>query len=207
MIWTVIGNSGLSFQVDKNGLSISGKGRQTCEGIVGIFVKALPAQWTIYRASEASETANSISAEVSTLKHHLDAAAVKVTTTPISIINFHEKIDNANPSCVFFSTFLPDAYFANVWEVAKLITSQSDMSYQIRFGFDGFMPRKIRSVTMYLAMKSGSLVGPIYLKRTLPLCWNRSGRRRWNPVRKRNISLILLRQVSEKLKHRSGRGL
>jgi len=143
MIWTVIGNSGLSFQVDKNGLSISGKGRQTCEGIVGIFVKALPAQWTIYRASEASETANSISAEVSTLKHHLDAAAVKVTTTPISIINFHEKIDNANPSCVFFSTFLPDAYFANVWEVVKLITSQSDMSYQIRFGFDGFMPRKI----------------------------------------------------------------
>ena len=143
MIWTVIGNSGLSFQVDKNGLSISGKGRQTCEGIVGIFVKALPAQWTIYRASKASETANSISAEVSTLKHHLDAAAVKVTTTPISIINFHEKIDNANPSCVFFSTFLPDAYFANVWEVVKLITSQSDMSYQIRFGFDGFMPRKI----------------------------------------------------------------
>ena len=143
MSWTVYGDPGLSFQVDKNGLSISGKGRQTCEGIVGIFVKALPAQWTIYRASEASETANSISAEVSTLKHHLDAAAVKVTTTPISIINFHEKIDNANPSCVFFSTFLPDAYFANVWEVVKLITSQSDMSYQIRFGFDGFMPRKI----------------------------------------------------------------
>lgn len=143
MSWTVYGDPGLSFQVDKNGLSISGKGRQTCKGIVGIFVKALPAQWTIYRASEASETANSISAEVSTLKHHLDAAAVKVTTTPISIINFHEKIDNANPSCVFFSTFLPDAYFANVWEVVKLITSQSDMSYQIRFGFDGFMPRKI----------------------------------------------------------------
>jgi hypothetical protein len=186
MVWTVLGEGGLSFRVDESGLSISGDGRQvfrpaaTIEGWSAI--EPLPARWEIHRASEASETANLISLEVSTLKHHLDAAAVKVTTSPISIIKFsgwlaerrhrlwqeqynvpieeehqahsgqHPRADrpdgdmardqNLPPYCAFFSTFLPDAYFDNVWKVAKLITSHSEMSYQIRFGFDGFMPRK-----------------------------------------------------------------
>jgi hypothetical protein len=147
MVWTILGDPGLSFRVDENGLSISGKGRQSC-GPSATFdwtkIDKLPAEWTIYRASEASETAMSISIEASTLKHYLDAAAVKVATTPISIITFHEEIDYANPSCVFFSTFLPDAYFANVWKLAKIITSHSEMSYQIRFGFQGFLPQRVR---------------------------------------------------------------
>jgi hypothetical protein len=145
MSWTVYGDPGLSFQVDKNGLSISGKGRQQCSPIGGIYVgmsdiKALLAQWTIYRASEASETAISSSLYVTEMKYYLDASDVKATTKPISIIKYYK--EQYAPD-VYFSTFLPDAYFANVWKLAKLILSYPDMSYQISFGFDCFMPRKI----------------------------------------------------------------
>jgi hypothetical protein len=56
MLWTVYGEPGLSFQVDKHGLSISGKGRQTCQQIAGIFVKALPAQWTIFTGAGTTRT-------------------------------------------------------------------------------------------------------------------------------------------------------
>jgi hypothetical protein len=147
MSWTILGEPGLSFRVDERGITISGEGRQVFRPTTTVLgcdkIETLPARWDIYRASEASETAMAFSFNLADGKHYLDVAAVKVTTKPISIITFYEKIDYANPSCVIFSIFLPDAYFANIWKLAKLITANSDMSYQIRFGFNGFMPRKI----------------------------------------------------------------
>jgi hypothetical protein len=144
MSWIVYGEPGLSFQVDKQGLSISGKGQQQCDPIAGIYVdlskiKALPAQWTIYRASEASELASLFGLYASEMKHYLDPSDVKATTKPITTITYSDHM----PNCVFFSTFLPNAYFADVWKLVKLIISHSDMSYQISLAFDCFMPRKI----------------------------------------------------------------
>src|SRR5262249_29541414 len=148
IVWTVIGAAGLTFAVDEHGLSISGDGEQKCRpsaGIIGDWekIEKLPARWTIFRATEASDLANSLSFDVSELKSYLDAGAVKETIKPIGIIQYFDKLDHANPAHVSFSIFLPDGYFANVWELAKLITHHPNMRYLLRLDFDGFMPRKI----------------------------------------------------------------
>ena len=145
MTWTVIGKAGeasLSFLVDEDGVSISGEGQSrfspTTFYVNASKIEALPARWTIYRAFEASEAASFFSLDVSTMKR-LDATAVKVTTEAISIIKYYDAI----PSYVGFSIFLPDAYFDNVWQLAKLITRRPNMTYWLRVNFDGFSPRRI----------------------------------------------------------------
>jgi hypothetical protein len=68
MTWTVIGAPGLSFRVDKRGLEISGDGQQQyrpATNVVGYDkIKELPARWTVFRSTEASEAASLISLDV-----------------------------------------------------------------------------------------------------------------------------------------------
>jgi hypothetical protein len=147
-VWTVLGTAGLSFLVDNHGLRILGDGEQDCGPSTGTAVdlskiEKLPARWTVFRAAEAGDLADLLSLDVSEMKRYLDAGAVKGTTDPIAVISYCDKVDHANPAHVAFSVFLPDRYFRNVWQLAKLITRHPDMRYWLRFDFRSFLPRKV----------------------------------------------------------------
>lgn len=130
------------FRVDEHGLSISGKGRPIFS--LSLFydthgINNLPAEWSIYLASEAAELARDYSFDVTDLKYYLDLDAVKITAKPVGVIRHYE----GPPRQLYFIVFLPDRQFAHTWELIKLIGAASSITYQLKFTFDEFMPRKI----------------------------------------------------------------
>jgi hypothetical protein len=151
MGWSVHGTDcRFSFEVDKYGLSVSGEGRPIYRSSLNFFIDTseidtLPAYWSIYRASEAAELAASLSLDVQDMKHYLDEAVVKTASKPVGIVNYYDREDGANPKHLFFCAFLPDQYFANIWQLLKLCSSGSDMRYWLRFDFIGFIPHKVEN--------------------------------------------------------------
>jgi hypothetical protein len=144
MGWTVHGTDfRFTFGVNKDGLSVSGEGRPIYRSSLNVHIdmseiNSLTARWSIYRASEAAELAALLALDVRDMKYYLDAAVVKVTSKPIGIITHHDA-----PRHLSFCAFLPNQYFANVWQLLKLRSDGPDMRYWITFDFTGFIPRRV----------------------------------------------------------------
>ena len=156
MGWSVHGtDSRFSFEVNKDGLSVSGEGRPIYRSSLNFFIDTseidtLPAYWSIYRASEAAELAASLALDVKDMKHYLDEAVVKTASKPVGIINHYYAEDAANPRHLSFCAFLPDQYFANVWQLLKVRSADPDMRYWLRFDFIGFIPHKVENQPPHL---------------------------------------------------------
>ena len=149
MGWSVLGNDfRFSFEVNKDGLSVSGEGSPIYRSSLNVHIdtseiNSLSARWSIYRASEAAELAASLALDVRDMNYYLDPAAVKVTSKPIGVIKHNEALDRANPRHLSFCAFLPNQYFANVWQMLKLCSGDSDIRYWLRFDFIGFIPQRV----------------------------------------------------------------
>jgi len=143
MGWTVYGtDSRFSYRVDQFGLSVSGEGRFDYRSSLNTDmreIEGLPARWEIHRASEAAEAAAAISTDVRNMKRYLDATFVKTTSKPIGIIKYEPE----RPRHLGFSAFVPDQYFANIWELLTRCSAKSDMRYWLGFDFIGFMPKRV----------------------------------------------------------------
>ena len=50
----------------------------------------------------------------------------------------------ADPRHLSFFAFLPDQYFADVWQLLKLCSARSELTYSLTFGFIGFIPHKVK---------------------------------------------------------------
>jgi hypothetical protein len=141
MGWLVRGRQcELSFRVDNSGLSISGVGEQRYEYSSVILetreIDGLPARWSIWRASEAAELAGSFGLDVRDMKRYLNPALVKVTSKPIVVIKYYDS------SGVYFSVFLPDRRFSEVFEMLKLVIADSNLEYRFKCDFS-FIPRGV----------------------------------------------------------------
>ena len=95
MGWLVHGSPrDLSFRVDKFGISISGDGEQSYTNSSVILetreIEGLPAEWTIWRASEAAELVDLFGLDARDMRRYLDRALVQVTSQPVIITRYYE---------------------------------------------------------------------------------------------------------------------
>jgi hypothetical protein len=151
MGWFVHGTDfHFDIRIDKFGLSVSGRGNQVYKSSLDILIdtsetEALPANWSVYRASEAAELANLVSLDVLDMKRHLSAEDLQSTTTPIGVIRHHHRIDSNNPRHIGFCAFLPDPYFDNFWKMLQPFLGSVTMRHWFNFGFVGFIPHRVSS--------------------------------------------------------------
>jgi hypothetical protein len=142
MGWTVYSTDAkLRFSVRDSGLSVSGTGRHVFQPSAMVCVDmseidSLPAEWTIYRATEAYDAARLIGLDVSDMTSCVDPDMVKTTDKPICIISKSEE-------AIGFSVFLPDSYFFNTLELLKSLLLNAQVSYWFNFEFIGFLPQKV----------------------------------------------------------------
>jgi hypothetical protein len=139
MAWYVHGSE-VSFGVDENGLHAFGMGRQDCRpgAVTGVDmgqVSALPAEWTIYRASEAAQAARLLALDTFTMKSELDPAVAEINEAPLTVVRYEA-------DCIGFAIFLPDRYFNDAWELLKILTNGERWRYRFAIDFCGFIPQR-----------------------------------------------------------------
>lgn len=151
MGWQVHGDidAGFRFDVNDSGLVVSGVGRHFYQpsaktDIDMSTLDELPAEWSIYRASEARRAAGLMSLDLRDMKRYIDEANLKATDKPICIIKKYD-------TCVGFDAFLPDHCFSNALEVLKLIAGGIPMKYWFIFEFIGFLPRQVAGETDFVS--------------------------------------------------------
>lgn len=144
--WSVTGGSERQFfRVGESGYSASGRGKHHYPHF-GWELKQLasfrhqPAEWTVYHASDAADSARLIGLNVSNMTEHLDPELVRLAQTPIWVISKYQE-------SVGFAVFLPDRQYRGVMGWLERIAGGAPMTYQFNFGFSGLTPQLVQDHT------------------------------------------------------------